>query len=80
MTDLDVRPTAAEPAASPTPPETDAPVRNKYADKMNRPRRRLPRPVRIGLIVALLAALIAGAVWVVRSTDRKSTRLNSSHS
>lgn len=68
MTDLDVRPTAAEPAASPTPPETDAPVRNKYADKMNRPRRRLPRPVRIGLIVALLAALIAGAVWVVRST------------
>ena len=40
------------------------PVRNRYADTMNRPHRRLPRPVRIGLTVLILAALVAGAAYV----------------
>ena len=48
------------------------PVRNRYADTMNRPHRRLPRPVRIGLTVLILAALVAGAVYVVRRTGQSA--------
>lgn len=55
------------------PNVTDAtPVRNRYADTMNRPHRRLPRPVRIGLTVLILAALVAGAVYVVRRTGQSA--------
>lgn len=48
------------------------PVRNRYADTMNRPHRRLPRPVRIGLTVLILAALVAGAAYVVRRTGQSA--------
>ena len=48
------------------------PVRNRYADTMNRPHRRLPRPVRIGLTVLILAALVAGAVYVVHRTGQSA--------
>ena len=55
------------------PNVTDAtPVRNRYADTMNRPHRRLPRPVRIGLTVLILAALVAGVVYVVRRTGQSA--------
>ena len=55
------------------PNVTDAtPVRNRYADTMNRPHRRLPRPVRIGLTVLILAALVASAVYVVRRTGQSA--------
>ena len=55
------------------PNVTDAtPVRNRYADTMNRPHRRLPRPVRIGLTVLILAALVAGAVYVVHRTGQSA--------
>lgn len=69
MTELDVKPTVP-----PTgdPPAPDAPVRNKYADKMNRPRKRLPKPVRYGLIALVLALLVGGAAWLIHSS-RKST-------
>ena len=48
------------------------PVRNRYADTMNRPHRRLPRPVRIGLTVLILAALVAGAAYVVHRTGQSA--------
>lgn len=55
------------------PNVTDAtPVRNRYADTMNRPHRRLPRPVRIGLTVLILAALVAGAAYVVHRTGQSA--------
>ena len=55
------------------PNVTDAtPVRNRYADTMNRPHRRLPSPVRIGLTVLILAALVAGAAYVVHRTGQSA--------
>lgn len=54
------------PPASPTPPRT----RNRYADKMNKPRHRLPKPVRMILGLAVIAALIGGAVYIVKQTGK----------
>lgn len=53
---------------APEPEELDAPVRNRYADLMNGPKRRVPRPVKIGLTVLVLAGLIVGGVYLVRKT------------
>lgn len=69
MTELDAKPTVP-PAGD--PPAPDTPVRNKYADKMNRPRKRLPKPVRYSLLALVLALLIGGAAWLIHSS-RKST-------
>ncbi|MGM9612450.1 MAG: efflux RND transporter periplasmic adaptor subunit, partial [Butyricicoccus sp.] len=53
---------------APEPEELNAPVRNRYADLMNGPKRRVPRPVKIGLTVLVLAGLIVGGVYLVRKT------------
>ena len=44
-----------EGSPDPAPPNL---VRNRYADTMNKPRRRLPKPVRIVLWIVLLLSLI----------------------
>ena len=51
--------------------ETDAPVRNRYADLMNGPKRRVPRPVKIGLTVLVLAGLFAGGFYLVHKTGEE---------
>ena len=53
------------------PEETDAPVRNRYADLMNGPKRRVPRPVKIGLTVLVLAGLFAGGFYLVHKTGEE---------
>ena len=54
----------AEPAAEATP------KRNKYADKMNRKKRRLSKGARIGITAAAVALLLGGGIWaVVKSRD-----------
>ena len=58
---------AMEDAAA-EPEELEEPVRNRYADLMNGPKRRVPRPVKIGLTVLVLAGLIAGGVHLVHKT------------
>lgn len=45
-------------------------VRNRYADTMNKRRRRLPKPVRVILGLAVIAGLVGGAVYVVRKTQQ----------
>lgn len=59
----------SQPAADQVQKHT-APVRNRYADTMNKPHRKLPKPLRIGLTVFIIAALVAGAVYVVRKTSQ----------
>lgn len=59
----DKTPQAEQPAAG-------APVRNRYADTMNKPRRHLPKPVRIGLLALAAALLVGGAVYVVQKTAK----------
>ena len=51
----------AEPAAEATP------KRNKYADKMNRKKRRLSKGARIGITAAAVALLLGGGIWAVVS-------------
>ena len=54
----------AEPAAEASP------KRNKYADKMNRKKRRLSKGARIGITAAAVALLLGGGIWaVVKSRD-----------
>lgn len=54
----------AEPAAEVLP------KRNKYADKMNRKKRRLSKGARIGITAAAVALLLGGGIWaVVKSRD-----------
>lgn len=60
----------AEEGSAP-PEETDAPVRNRYADLMNGPKRRVPRPVKIGLTVLVLAGLFAGGFYLVHKTGEE---------
>ncbi|MGN1007406.1 MAG: HlyD family efflux transporter periplasmic adaptor subunit, partial [Butyricicoccus sp.] len=55
-------------AAAAESEELEEPVRNRYADLMNGPKRRVPRPVKIGLTVLVLAGLIAGGVHLVHKT------------
>ena len=52
-------------AAADTPDSSGQPKRNKYADKMNKKKSRLSRGVRIGIGVAVVAALIAAGVFLV---------------
>lgn len=71
--------TAAVPEAvqkeAPTPPNL---VRNRYADTMNKPRRRLPKPVRITLWIVILAAILGGAFYLIQkskqTTETTSTK------
>ena len=56
---------------SPPPEEEGGLVRNRYADLMNKPKRHLPKPVKIGLTVAIVAGLIAGGVYLVQKTKEK---------
>ena len=59
---------AEQPSVAPETPET--PKRNKYADKMNRKKRKLSKGVRIGIAVAVAALLVGGGIWaVVKSRD-----------
>lgn len=50
-----------------------APVRNRYADTMNKAHRKLPKPLRIGLTVLVIAGLIGGGVYVVKKTGQTNT-------
>ena len=52
-------------AAADTPDSSGQPKRNKYADKMNKKKSRLSKGVRIGIGVAVVAALIAAGVFLV---------------
>ena len=64
----------AEPEAQGT--EKDAPVRNRYADLMNRPKRQIPKPVKIGLAVLIVAGLFAGGIYLVRKTGEEPPKVN----
>lgn len=61
------------PIAGDTQPdaEADAPVRNRYADMMNKSKRRVPKPIKIGLTVLVLAGLVAGGVYLVKKTGEE---------
>ena len=64
---------SAEPTAVETP---TMPKRNKYADKMNKKKRRLNRGVRMAIGIAILLLLIAGGVflvWKTRDTGTETT-------
>lgn len=71
MAILDEKPAAAEPNETDAG-QPDAPVRNKYADTMNKKRPHLPKPVKIGLVLVIVAAIIAGAVYVVKQTGKST--------
>lgn len=53
-------------------------VRNRYADTMNKPRRRLPKPVRITLWIVFLAAVLGGGFYLIQkskqTTETTSTK------
>ena len=51
-------------------------VRNRYADTMNKPKKRLPKPVRILLWVIILAAIFCGGFYLFQKS--KQTTENSS--
>lgn len=44
--------------------------RNRYADMMNKSRRKLPKPIKIGLTVLVIGGLIAGGVYGVKRTKK----------
>lgn len=48
-----------------------APARNRYADHMNRPKRQLPKPVKIALTVLIVAGFTAGGVYLVHRSGEK---------
>lgn len=48
-------------------------VRNKYADKMNRRKRKLPKPIKIGLTLFVIAAIVGGAIYLVNKTKQSAT-------
>ncbi|MDR3767347.1 MAG: HlyD family efflux transporter periplasmic adaptor subunit [Butyricicoccus sp.] len=52
-------------------PDEGGLVRNRYADQMNKPKRQLPKPVKIGLTAVILAGLLAGGVYLVQKTREK---------
>lgn len=58
-----------------TPPNL---VRNRYADTMNKPKKRLPKPVRIALLIAVLAAILGGGFYLFQKsrevTDKTTTK------
>lgn len=60
-------PAAEQPQAMPSAPDehADTPKRNKYADKMNRKKRRLSKGARIGIAAAVAALLIGGGIFAV---------------
>lgn len=64
-------------SAEPTAVETTVmPKRNKYADKMNKRKRRLNRGVRMAIGIVILLLLIAGGVflvWKTRDTGTETT-------
>ncbi|MBS5165438.1 MAG: HlyD family efflux transporter periplasmic adaptor subunit [Butyricicoccus pullicaecorum] len=62
-----------EGSPDPAPPNL---VRNRYADTMNKPRRRLPKPVRIVLWIVLLAAILGGGIYLVQKS-RQTTETSS---
>ena len=49
-------------------------VRNKYADKMNRQKKKWPKPLKIGLTVLIIAGLVGGAVFLVNKTKNASAQ------
>lgn len=58
---------------TPLPQEAEAasePVRNKYADKMDRPKKRMPKGVRRAITIVLLTAVIGGAVYLVKRANK----------
>lgn len=67
--DTPIVPTKSAPQP-PAAPETDTPqlTRNKYADKMNRPKKKWPRPLKIGIALILIAAIVGGGIYVVKKT------------
>lgn len=73
--------TPAAPAdAAPKVPQTAAPgapqvARNKYADKMNRPKKKWPKPIKIGLVVLIVAALVGGSVYIVQKTRESAANV-----
>ncbi len=57
----------------PAPKTEDQPKRNKYADKMNRSKRKLSKGVRIGIAAAVVALLIGGGIFAVVKSRSVST-------
>lgn len=56
-------------------PQEPVLTRNKYADKMNRPKRRIPKPVKIILGLAILGGLIAGGVYLVKRSGQEPEQM-----
>lgn len=50
-----------------TPPPL---VRNRYADTMNKPKKRLPKPVRILLWIIFIAAVVAGGFYLIQKSKQ----------
>lgn len=78
---VDTQSTASVQEAAPEGTKDSAPpnlVRNRYADTMNKPKRRLPKPVRITLWIVILAAILCGAFYLIQkskqTTETTSTK------
>ncbi len=62
------------PPAQQSTEESAAPnlVRNRYADTMNKPKKRLPKPIRILFWIILLAAVLTGGLYLVKKSKETS--------
>lgn len=50
--------------------------RNRYADIMNKNKKKMPKPVKIILAVLIFGGLIAGGVFLVKKTDQTTDKNN----
>ena len=66
----------SEPPENPEEQDPDAPIRNRYADLMNKRGRRIPKPVKMGLAVLVIAGLFAGGFYLVHKTGEEPEILN----
>lgn len=60
-----VQESVSDEAKESTPPNL---VRNRYADTMNKPKKRLPKPVRIALLIAVVAAILGGGFYLFQKS------------
>ncbi len=70
MTDTTPRITPTEEQTPiPDAAEKTALVRNKYADTLNKRKRKLPKKLKVILLLIILALLVSGSIWLVKKAQ-----------